>query len=206
MRIYSKENYEPVAMKKKYKFKVKYCLRDKNCLFKINEDLIGVCYTRDEIEYGVSLVSFKTKEEVSRYELPRFNCVKNIKLNNNNFNNNNNFLFVFCKEIFNKNDDIIKVLKIQDKELIQSSNYFFEEFLNTYVCNNNNILKENEIKEKEVEINTNEININLNKYEQEREDSFEEKEMNTIVSMIKLNNDTFVCLNKDNTINFYKVE
>ena len=147
LRIYSKENYEPVAMKKKYKFKVKYCLRDKNCLFKINEDLIGVCYTKDEIEYGVSLVSFKTKEEVSRYELPRFNCVKNIKLNNNNFNNNNNFLFVFCKEIFNKNDDIIKVFKIQDKELIQSSNYFFEEFLNTYVCNNinNNILKENEI-------------------------------------------------------------
>ena len=78
--------------------------------------------------------------------------------------------------------------------------------MNTYVCNNinNNILKENEIKEKDIEINTNEININLNKYEQEREDSFEEKEMNTIISMIKLNNDTFVCLNKDNTINFYK--
>ena len=164
-------------------------------MIKINGDLIGVCYVKDEIEYGVSIVSFKTKDEVTRYELPRFNCVKNILLNNNNY------LFVFCKEIFNKNDDVIKVLKIQNKELIQSSNYFFEEFLNTYVYNNKNILKD-EIKDKNIELNN---EINLNNYEQEQ-DSFDEKEMNTIVSMIKLNNDTFVCLNKDNTINFYKVE
>ena len=194
LRIYSKENYEPI--KKKYKFKVKYCLRDKNCLIKINEDLIGVCYVKDEIEYGVSIVSFKTKDEVTRYELPRFNCVKNILLNNNNY------LFVFCKEIFNKNDDVIKVLKIQNKELIQSSNYFFEEFLNTYVYNNSKNILKDEIKDKNIELNN---EINLNNYEQEQ-DSFDEKEMNTIVSMIKLNNDTFVCLNKDNTINFYKVE
>ena len=34
----------------------------------------------------------------------------------------------------------------------------------------------------------------------------DEKEMNTVVSMVKLCNDTFVCLNRDNSINFYKVE
>ena len=46
--------------------------------------------------------------------------------------------------------------------------------------------------------------MNFNGFEQE--DIYDEKEMNTVVSMIKLNNDTFVCLNRDNTINFYKVE
>ena len=195
VRIYSKETYEPI--KKKSKLRAKYCMKDKNCLIKLSNDLLGVCYIRDDIEYGISLVSFKNRDEVTRYELPKFNCAKNILLKNSNY------LFVFCKELFDKNDDVIKVLKIQDRELINSSNYFYEEFLNTYVYNNKkkSCLKddENDIKEQNYD-----INININNFEQE--DMLDEKEMNTIVSMIKLNNDTFVCLNRDNTINFYKVE
>ena len=195
VRIYSKETYEPI--KKKSKLRAKYCMKDKNCLIKLSNDLLGVCYIRDDIEYGISLVSFKNRDEVTRYELPKFNCAKNILLKNSNY------LFVFCKELFDKNDDVIKVLKIQDRELINSSNYFYEEFLNTYVYNNKkkSCLKddENDIKEQNYD-----INININNFEQG--DMLDEKEMNTIVSMIKLNNDTFVCLNRDNTINFYKVE
>ena len=196
IKIYSKETYEPI--KKKSKFKVKYCMQDKNCLIKINEDILGVCYIKEDIEYGISLVSFNTREEVTRYELPKFNCAKNILLKNNNY------LFVFCKELFDKNDDAIKVFKIQNKELINSSNYFFEEFLNTYVYNNNKTkLKEEEddIKEPNRE---NDINININNISQG--EIFDDKEMNTVLSMIKLNNDTFVCLNRDNTVNFYNVE
>ena len=189
IKIYSKENYEPI--KKKCKLKINYCLKDKNCLIKINEDLLGVCYSKEEIEYGISLVSFKTREEVTRYEFPKFNLAKNILINNNNY------IFVFCKELFDKDDNAIKVLKIEDKELIPSSNYIYEEFLNTFVYNNNNNIKEKN-KEKNNNINT------FNNYDQN--DSIDEREMNTVISMIKLFNDTFVCLNRDNTINFYKVE
>ena len=194
IKIYSKENYEPI--KKKSKLKINYCLKDKKCLIKINEDLLGVCYTKEEIEYGISLVSFKTREEVTRYELPKFNLAKNILINNSNF------IFVFCKELFDKDDNVIKVLKIEDKELIHSSNYIYEEFLNTFVFNNNN----DNIKEKNKEKNNNNLNnINtFNNYDQN--DSIDEREMNTVISMVKLFNDTFVCLSKDNTINFYKVE
>ena len=195
IKIYSKESYEPI--RKKNKLKVKYCMKDKNCLIKISEDLLGVCYIKDDIEYGISLVSFRTREEVTRYELPKFNCAKNI------FLNNSNYLFVFCREIFTKNDDAIKVMKIQDKELIPSSNYFFEEFLNTYVLNNN---KNSQKKEEDDKEKNNEMSNEMNFNGFEQDDIYDEKEMNTVVSMIKLNNDTFVCLNRDNTINFYKVE
>jgi hypothetical protein len=195
IKIYSKESYEPI--RKKNKLKVKYCMKDKNCLIKISEDLLGVCYIKDDIEYGISLVSFRTREEVTRYELPKFNCAKNI------FLNDSNYLFVFCREVFTKNDDAIKVMKIQDKELIPSSNYFFEEFLNTYVLNNN---KNSQKKEEDDKEKNNEISNEMNFNGFEQDDIYDEKEMNTVVSMIKLNNDTFVCLNRDNTINFYKVE
>ena len=59
---------------------------------------------------------------------------------------------------------------------------------------------------KEKEKNNNNLNnINtFNNYDQN--DSIDEREMNTVISMVKLFNDTFVCLSKDNTINFYKVE
>ena len=193
VRIYSKENYEPIS--KKSKLKAKYCMKDKNCLLKITDNILGVCYIKDEIEYGISLIAFNTREEITRYELPKFNLAKNIAFNNNNY------IFVFCRELINKNDDAIKVLKIEDKELIQSSNYFYEEFLNTYVynhiCNKEN---ENEEKNKE-EINNDIITDNYGQGE-----IIDEKEMNTVVSMVKLCNDTFVCLNRDNSINFYKVE
>jgi len=194
VKIYSKENYEPI--KKKSKLKVNYCLKDKNCLIKVDEDLLGVCYSKEEIEYGIALVSFKTREEVTRYELPKFNLAKNIVVNNNNF------IFVFCKELIDKDDNVIKVLKIEDKELMHSSNYIYEEFLNTFVFNSNN----DNTKEKNKEKNNNNIN-NINTYNNyDQNDSIDEREMNTVISMVKLFNDTFVCLNRDNTINFYKVE
>ena len=202
IKIYSKETYEPI--KKKNKLKAKYCMKDKNSLIKINDNLLGVCYTideKDDIEYGISLISFRTRDEVSRYELPKFNLAKKISMNNHNY------IFVFCKELYDRNDNAIKVLKIQDNELIQSSNYFYEEFLSTYIYNNNSLkVKEDENKEKTDNINLNENNniFTINNYDQN--DIIDEREMNSITSMIKLTNDTFVCLKRDNSINCYKVE
>ena len=202
IKIYSKETYEPI--KKKNKLKAKYCMKDKNSLIKINDNLLGVCYTIDEkedIEYGISLISFRTRDEVSRYELPKFNLAKKISMNNYNY------IFVFCKELYDRNDNAIKVLKIQDNELIQSSNYFYEEFLSTYIYNNNSLKdNEDENKEKIDNINLNENNniFTINNYDQN--DIIDEREMNSIISMIKLTNDTFVCLKRDYSINCYKVE
>ena len=201
IKIYSKETYEPI--KKKNKLKAKYCMKDKNSLIKINDNLLGVCYTieeKEEIEYGISLISFKTRDEVSRYELPKFNLAKKICMNNHNY------IFIFCKELLDKNDNAIKVLKIQDNELIQSSNYFYEDFLSTYIYNNNSLKDKEENKEKIDNINLNENNniYTINNYEQN--DMIDEREMNCISSMVKLTNDTFVCLKRDNSINCYKVE
>ena len=75
--------------------------------------------------------------------------------------------------------------------------------MNTYVLNNN---KNSQKKEEDDKEKNNEISNEMNFNGFEQDDIYDEKEMNTVVSMIKLNNDTFVCLNRDNTINFYKVE
>ena len=158
---------------------------------------------KEDAEYGISLVNFKTRDEVSRYELPKFNLNLAKKINMSN----NNYIFIFCKELFDKNDDSIKVLKIQDNELIHSSNYFYEEFLSTYIYNNKSLKeKEAENKDRNENINLNENNniYTINNFDQN--DIIDEREMNCITSMVKLPNDTFVCLKRDNTINCYKVE
>ena len=183
VRIYSKETYEPIP--KKSKLKVNYCMKSKNCLLKVNEDLVGVCYKKDGIEFGISLVSFKTREEVTRYELPEFNYIEKI------FLDKKSYLFVFCKNYKNEKNDAIKVLNILDKELIESSNYYYEKLFNTYIINNNKKKNKDEKNENEI-IENNELN--------------KEYDENNIYQMIKLKNDIFVCLNEDNKINFYKVE
>ena len=109
---------------------------------------------------------------------------------------------------------MIKVFKIIDKELIESSSYYFESWLNTYVYNNNS-----EKKNENDDIGNDIGNDNENKLEEERKKDKEYKFMNIvnsfeqnnhygkeIVSMIKLKNNSFVFLNKSHCINIYKVE
>ena len=204
IRIYSSETYEPCG--NNGKIKIKNCSRDKNALIKIDNDIFGVCYDIEKTIYGLSLVSFKTREEISKIEMPKFNLVKKI------YFNKCNYLFVLL-DYFGKNNidrDMIKVYKIMDKELVDSSSYFFESLLNTYVYNKNNEKKENN----KIDNNNNEI-----KCEEEKIKDKELKFMNIvnsfdqnnhygkeIVSMIKLKNNAFVFLNKSHCINFYKVE
>ena len=200
IRIYSSETYEPCG--NNGKIKIKNCSRDKNALIKIDNDIFGVCYDIEKTLYGLSLVSFKTREEISKIEMPKFNLVK--KINFHKFN----YLFVLL-DYFGKNNinhDMIKVYKIMDKELVDSSSYYFESWLNTYVYNkkneknkndNNEIKFEEEEKKKDKELKF--MNI-VNSFEQNNHYGKE------IVSMIKLKNNAFVFLNKSHCINFYKVE
>lgn len=59
--------------------------------------------------------------------------------------------------IKNINQEFIKVLKIYDQELVDSSSYFFEPWMNTYVYNKNNCF-DNNFKNNE---NDNNINDDL---------------------------------------------
>ena len=208
IRIYSSETYEPCGNNSK--IKIKNCSRDKDALIKIDNDIFGVCYDIDKTIYGLSLVSFKTREEISKIEMPKFNLIKKI------YFNKYVYLFVLL-DYFSKNNinyDMIKVFKIIDKELIESSSYYFESWLNTYVYNNNS-----EKKNENDDIGNDIGNDNENKLEEERKKDKEYKFMNIvnsfeqnnhygkeIVSMIKLKNNSFVFLNKSHCINIYKVE
>ena len=211
IRIYSNENYEPLS---NGKIKIKNCLRDKNALIKIDNDIFAVCYDDNKkIDYGISLISFKTREEITKIELPKFNLVKKV------YFNKCNYLFILLDYFDNKgiNKDMIKVLKIVDKELVDSSSYFFETWLNTYVYNKNSCSVAIKT-EDNLDNNNDANNINMkNDLEQEKVKGF--KFMNIInsfeqnnhygkeiLSMIKLKNNTFVFLNKSHCINFYKVE
>ena len=216
IRIYSSETFEPCEINPK--IKIKSCSRDKNALFKIDKDIFGVCFDLEKRMYGISLISFKTREEINIIEMPQYNFVKKI------YFNKCNYLFVLL-DYFNKNNnnnDLIKVYKIIDKELIDSSSYIFEPWLNTYIYNKNNENK-NIIEGSKCEKNNdfainneNDSNIDNNLEEiKEKEfmfmnivNSFEQNNHNgkEITSMIKLKNNSFVCLNKLNCINIYKVE
>ena len=216
IRIYSSETFEPCEINPK--IKIKNCSRDKNALIKINKDIFGVCFDIEKTIYGLSLISFKTREEINIIELPKYNFVKKI------YFNKNNYLFVLL-DYFNKNNknkDIIKVYKIIDKELVDSSSYFFEPWLNTYVYNNKTEKNFDYIKfeqNKTCEINNENEKIMENYLEEETKqekefmfmnivNSFEQNNHNgkEITSMIKLKNNSFVCLNKLNYINIYKVQ
>ena len=112
-------------------------------------------------------------------------------------------------KILINNQDLIKVYKIDDKELIDDSSYFFDQWLNTYVYN-----KSKEIKKNVNSIDLEEDNKDL-EVDKDKElkffnivNSFELNNHygNEIISMIKLKNNTFACLNKSHHINFYKIE
>jgi hypothetical protein len=206
LRIYSNQTYEPWGLNST--IKIKDCSRDKKALIKIDNDIFAVCYGQTNPRYGISLISFRTREEVSRIELPKFNLVKKVNMNKSSY------LFVllenYDKNYFNQ--DFIKVLKINDQELVDSSSYFYEPWMNTYVYNKNNY-SENKFKTNE---NDNNNNDDLD-FSQKKDkglqfmnifNSFEdgnhyEKE---IVSMIQLKNNTFVLMNKFDCINFYQVD
>ena len=215
IRIYSSENYEPWGVNNK--IKIKNCSRDKNALIKIDRDIFAVCYDKEKTVYGVSLVSFINREEITRIELPKFNMVKKINFNKNNY------LFVLLDNLNqNVRQDFIKVLKVNDKELVDSSSYFFEPWINTYVYNKNSNTDNNLVnnKNEEIEIDyENGSNINNTQKDEEQKKDKELKFMNIvnsfeqnnhygkeIISMLKLKNNTFVCLNNSHCINFYKVE
>ena len=207
IRIYSNENYEPWGTNNK--IRIKNCSRDKNALIKIDNDIFAVCFDKEKTIYGISLVSFRSREEITRIELPKFNLVRKVQLDNSSY------LFVLLDYYKRKgpHQNLIKVLKIVDKELVESSDYFFEPWLSTYVYNEkkseneenieesdyeneaNNNTENDQIKDKELKF----MNV-INSFEQ---NSHYEKK---IVSMIKLKNNIFVFLNKSYCINFYKVE
>ena len=206
LRIYSNQNYEPWGLDNT--IKIKDCSRDKNALVKIDNDIFAVCYGQEKINYGISLISFRTREEVSRIELPKFYLMKKVNMNKSNY------LFLLLENCDKKNinQDFIKVLKICDQELIDSSSYFFEPWMNTYVYNKNNC-SDNNFKTNE---NDNNINDDLDFYPKKDKglqcmnifNSFEdsnhyEKE---ITSMIQLKNNTFVLMHKSGCINFYQVD
>ncbi len=225
IRIYSSENYEPLN---NGKIKIKHCSRDKNALIKIDNDIFAVCYDIGKMIYGISLISFNTREEITRIELPRFNLAKKI------YFNKSHYLFILLDDYDNKdiNRDMIKVMKIVDKELVDSSSYFFETWLNTYVynknSNGNNNINNNDIGKKfdnRIKNKDNKIKIDVGKRleeEQEKENEEKVKELKfmniinsfdqnnhngkEIISMLKLKNNTFVFLNKSHSINIYKVE
>ena len=223
IRIYSSENYEPLNNSK---IKIKYCSRDKNALIKIDNDIFAVCYDIGKIIYGISLISFNTREEITRIELPRFNSIKKI------YFNKSYYLFVLLDDYENKdsNKDMIKVMKIVDKELVDSSSYFFEPWLNTYVYKktSNSDNKEKKCEAKITKNDNNKINNKIKdvgkKLEEQQQQENEEKGkelkfMNIInsfdqnnhngkeiLSILKLKNNTFVFLNKSHSINYYKVE
>ena len=206
LRIYSSQNYEPWGLNNM--IKIKDCSRDKNALIKIDHDILAVCYDQAKTNYGISLISFRTREEVSRIELPKFNLVKKINMNKSSY------LFVLLENSDKKNinEDFIKVLKIYGQELVDSSSYFFEPWLNTYVYNKNNC-PDNKFKNNENDNNINDdLDFNLKKDKELQfmnifnpfEDSnHNEKE---ITSMIQLKNNTFVFMNKSDCINFYQVD
>ena len=211
IRIYSNENYEPWGTNNK--IKIKNCSRDKNALIKIDNDIFAVCYDNEKTIYGISLVSFRTREEITKIELPKFSLVKKVQFNKSNY------LFVFFDNNKRKtiHQNLIKVLKIMDKELVDSSNYFFEPWLNTYVQNENNEDKklENEKVNEEIDYKNEDNNAIENEYSKDKElrfmnivNSFEQNNHygKKIVSMIKLKNDIFVFLYKPFCINFYKVD
>ena len=129
IRIYSNENYEPWGTNNK--IRIKNCSRDKNALIKIDNDIFAVCYDKDKTIYGISLVSFRSREEITKIELPKYNLVKKVQFNNSSY------LFVLLDYYKRKgpHQNLIKVLKIVDKELVESSDYFFEPWLSTYVYN-----------------------------------------------------------------------
>jgi hypothetical protein len=214
IRIYSSENYEPLINSK---IKIKYCSRDKNALIKIDNDIFAVCYDIGKIIYGISLISFNTREEITRIELPRFNSIKKI------YFNKSYYLFVLLDDYENKdsNKDMIKVMKIVDKELVDSSSYFFEAWLNTYVYKKTSTSDNKEKKcEDKITKKDNKIDVGKKLEEQENEEkgnelkfmniinSFDQNNHNgkEILSMLKLKNNTFVFLNKSHSINYYKVE
>ena len=212
IRIYSNENYEPWGTNNK--IRIKNCSRDKNALIKIDNDIFAVCYDKEKTMYGISLVSFRNREEITKIELPKFNLVKKVQFNNSSY------LFVLLDYYKRKgpHQNLIKVLKIVDKELVESSDYFFEPWLGTYVYNE----KRNEEKKTENEENNEESDYenegNNNKENGQIKDkelkfmnainSFEQNSHyeKKIVSMIKLKNNIFVFLNKSYCINFYKLE
>ena len=204
LRVYSNQNYEPWGLN--HTIKIKDCSRDKNALIKINDDILAVCYDHEKTNYGISLISFRTREEVSRFELPKFNLVKKVNMNKSNY------LFVLLENCDknNFNQDFIKVLKIYDQELVESSSYFFEPWMNTYVYNKNNC-SDNKFKINENNIND-DLDINqkrdkglqfMNIFNSIEDSNHYEKE---IVSMIQLKNNTFVLMNKFDFINFYQVD
>ena len=213
IRIYSTETYEPVLLN--CKIKIKNCSKDKNALIKIDNNLFGVCYyekNKDQFLYGLSLVSFQTREEVSRIEMPKYNFVKKINLNKCNY------LFVLLENFENTNNnnqDLIKIYKIDDKELIDDSSYFYDQWLNTYVYNKSKEIKKN-VNYIDIDDVYKDINLESNlEADKDKElkffnivNSFELNNHygNEIISMIKLKNNTFACLNKSHHINFYKIE
>ena len=123
---------------------------------------------------------------------------------------------------------MIKVLKIIDKELVDSSSYFFDSWLNSYVYNKNNekeleskiMIEDNNDNDNDSDniANEKEINVESKLQDEKNKDrelqfynivnSFEQNNHygNEIISMIKLKNNTIACLNKSNSINFYKIE
>ena len=214
IRIYSSETYEPIGFNGK--IKIKNCSRDKNALVKIDNEMFAVCYDIEKNIYGISLVCFKTREEICQIEMPKFNFVKKI------YFNKCNYLFVLLDYLGNKNinQDMIKVFKIVDKELVDSSSYFFDSWLNTYVYNKENekILEGKKIEKNDDDNKDDNINMDNILEEEKNKDkelkffniinSFEQNNHygNEIVSMIKLKNNTLACLNKSHYINFYKID
>ena len=206
LRIYSNQNYEPWGLNNT--IKIKDCSRDKNALIKIDNDIFAVCYGHAKINCGISLVSFRTREEVSRIELPNFNLAKKVYMNKSNY------LFVLLEDCDKKNinQEFIKVLKIYDQELVDSSSYFFEPWMNTYVYNKNNCF-DNNFKNNENDNNINDdLDFNpkkdkglqcMNIFNSFEDSNHYEKE---ISSMIQLKNNTFVLMNKSGCINFYQVD
>ena len=216
IRIYSSETYEPIGSNGK--IKIKNCSRDKNALVKIDNEMFAVSYDIEKNFYGISLVCFNTREVISQIEMPIFNFVKKIYLNKCNY------LFVLLDYLGNKNinQDMIKVFKIIDKELIESSSYFFDSWLNTYIYNKENekILEGKKIEKNEDDNKDKNNNINTDKILEEDKNkdkelkffniinSFEQNNHygNEIISMIKLKNNILACLNKSHYINFYKID
>ena len=216
IRIYSSETYEPIGSNGK--IKIKNCSRDKNALVKIDNEMFAVSYDIEKNFYGISLVCFNTREVISQIEMPIFNFVKKIYLNKCNY------LFVLLDYLGNKNinQDMIKVFKIIDKELIESSSYFFDSWLNTYIYNKENekILEGKKIEKNEDDNKDKNNNINMDKILEEDKNkdkelkffniinSFEQNNHygNEIISMIKLKNNILACLNKSHYINFYKID
>ena len=187
IQIYSSENFEPTNEI----IKINLCSKYKNCLMKINNELVGVCFDINRGIFGISLVLFKTKEEITRIILPKYNLARKINFFSQDY------LFVALSQESKKNNnnrELIKLFKIKKHEIEENCSYKFDAVLDTltlYKKDEDKIIKEDSTYKLLDILNSN----NQNNHSK-----------NEIISMVKLSDNSFVCAMKSHSINFYKIE